>query len=213
MHIIPEDLIKLGVAFLVGAIIGAEREHFKKPAGLRTLTLISLGSALFTILSLRVGASSCSDAGRIAAGIVSGIGFLGAGVILQERGKVVGLTTAATIWLVSALGMAAGIGEYALACVSAVVTVLVLIPLAKIEERLDIGVERRIYEITTEISRDKFKEIKSIFKTNKMVIEHYKQEKRDKDLMCTFEVSGSIKQHDKVVQKFLADKDIREISF
>ena len=99
MHFIPEDLLKLGIALLVGGIIGAEREHHKKAVGLRTLILISVGSALFTIMSQRIGTASGGDGSRIAANIVSGIGFLGAGVILEDRGRVTGLTTAATTWL------------------------------------------------------------------------------------------------------------------
>jgi putative Mg2+ transporter-C (MgtC) family protein len=213
MYFIPEDLIKLGVALLVGGLIGAERERHKKAVGLRTLILISMGSAIFTIMSIRVGAIFGGDHARIAANIVSGIGFLGAGVILEERGRVVGLTTAATTWLVAALGMAAGAGEYILSGVAAVLAVLVLYPLARFEELLEISTEERIYEITSEISWEKFKELKAIFKEHGMIIHRYKQEKREKDMVCTFEVMGTTKKHDKLVQKLLADKDIKELWF
>lgn len=213
MYFIPEDLIKLGVALLVGGIIGAERERHKKAVGLRTLILISMGSAIFTIMSIRVGAVFGGDHARIAANIVSGIGFLGAGVILEERGRVTGLTTAATTWLVAALGMAAGAGEYVLAGIATVITILVLYPMAKIEEFLEINTEERFYVITTDISWEKFKELKAIFKDNGMVINRYKQEKREKDMVCTFEVMGTTKKHDKIVQKLLSDKGIKELWF
>lgn len=213
MYFIPEDLIKLGVALLVGGLIGAERERHKKAVGLRTLILISMGSAIFTIMSIRVGAVFGGDHARIAANIVSGIGFLGAGVILEERGRVTGLTTAATTWLVAALGMAAGAGEYVLSGVAAVLAVLVLYPLARFEELLEIGTEERIYEITTEISWEKFKALKTNFKEHGMVVNRYKQEKREKDMVCTFEVMGTTKKHDKLVQKLLTDKDIKELWF
>lgn len=213
MGSITEDLIKLGVALVVGGIIGAERERHKKAVGLRTLILISMGSALFTILSTRIAGPYGSDVARIAASIVSGIGFLGAGVILEERGRVTGLTTAATTWLVAALGMAAGAGEYLLSAVAAVLAVLVLYPMSKIEEFLEINTEERIYEITAEISWDKFKELKSIFKDHNMVINRYKQEKHDNNMVCTFEVMGTTKKHDKVVQKLLSDKEIKEVWF
>lgn len=213
MYFIPEDLIKLGVALLVGGLIGAERERHKKAVGLRTLILISMGSAIFTIMSIRVGAVFGGDHARIAANIVSGIGFLGAGVILEERGRVTGLTTAATTWLVAALGMAAGAGEYVLAGIATVITILVLYPMAKIEEFLEINTEERFYVITTDISWEKFKELKAIFKDNGMVINRYKQEKREKDMVCTFEVMGTTKKHDKIVQKLLSDKGIKELWF
>jgi len=213
MYFIPEDLIKLGVALLVGALIGAERERHRKAVGLRTLILISMGSAIFTILSIRIGSKFGWEVTRIASNIVVGIGFLGAGVILEERGRVTGLTTAATTWLVAALGMAAGAGEYVLAGIASVITILVLYPMAKIEEYLEISTEERFYEITTNISWEKFKDLKAIFKDHDMSIIRYKQEKRDKDMVCTFEVMGTTKKHDKLVQKLLTDKDIKELWF
>lgn len=213
MYFIPEDLLKLGVALLVGGIIGAERERHKKAVGLRTLILISVGAALFTILSQRLGAATGGDGARIASNIVVGIGFLGAGVILEERGRVTGLTTAATTWLVAALGMAAGAGEYILSGVTAALAVIVLLPLTKLENYLEISTEERIYQITTEINWEKFKQLKAIFKDQNMTIYRTKQEKRGRYMVCTFEVLGTGKKHDKVVQKLIADKEIKEVSF
>jgi putative Mg2+ transporter-C (MgtC) family protein len=100
------DLLKLLFACLAGGLIGVEREFRDKSAGFRTLILICLGATLFTMMSPRFAA--IGDPGRIAAGIVSGIGFLGAGVILRDRGRIMGLTTAATIWMTAAIGMAIG---------------------------------------------------------------------------------------------------------
>jgi putative Mg2+ transporter-C (MgtC) family protein len=97
------------VSVLAGAIIGAERERHEKPAGLRTLMLVSFGSALFTMVSF-VFTSTTGDSGRVAAQVVTGIGFLGAGVIMHGPGLVTGTNTAATIWLTAAIGMAAGAG-------------------------------------------------------------------------------------------------------
>ena len=213
MYFIPEDFIKLGAALLVGGIIGAEREHHKKAVGLRTLILISVGSALFTIMSQRIGISSNGDGSRIAANIVSGIGFLGAGVILEERGRLTGLTTAATTWFVAALGMAAGAGEYVLSGVATALAFIVLLPLTRIEDLLEISTEERTYQITTEINWEKFKQLKGIFKDQNMTINSTKQEKREKDMVCTFDVIGTSKKHEKVVQKLMADKEIKEVSF
>jgi putative Mg2+ transporter-C (MgtC) family protein len=121
--------VRLLLAAALGAAIGAEREYRHKPAGLRTNILIALGSALFTIVSFRMVGGGGSD-DRIAAQIVSGIGFLGAGAIIRSGASVTGMTTAATIWVNAAIGMAAGAGESALAIAATVttLTVLVLLP-------------------------------------------------------------------------------------
>jgi putative Mg2+ transporter-C (MgtC) family protein len=123
-----EMALRLLLAGALGSIIGYQRERSGKPAGLRTNVVICLGSALFTIAGL-VGFPG-SDASRIAAGIVTGIGFLGAGAILhREGGIVVGLTTAATIWSVAAIGLAAGAGLYVLSTVAtALVLIFLLLP-------------------------------------------------------------------------------------
>ena len=213
MIFIPDDFYRLGMALLVGAIIGAERERNKKAVGLRTLILISLGSALFTILSYRLSISNTFDPGRIAANIVSGIGFLGAGVILEERGRVTGLTTAATIWLTAALGMAAGAGEYILSAGSAIMALVVLLLFTRFEEYLEISTETRVYQITTKVSWEKYKQLKSLFKEYHLPIQNYKQEKNEDEMVCTFEVYGTTKRHDKLVQKLLNDKQIKEMRF
>jgi len=208
-----DDFYRLGMALLVGGIIGAERERHKKAVGLRTLILISMGSALFTILSYRIGLYYSREPGRIAANIVSGIGFLGAGVILEEHGRVTGLTTAATIWVTAALGMAAGAGEYLLSVGAALTVLIVLMVFTRFEEYLEISSETRTYQITTKISWDKYKELKSLFKEHHLPIQSYKQEKKGNEMVCTFEVYGTTKRHDKLVQKLLGDKEIKEVWF
>ena len=208
-----DDFYRLGMALLIGGIIGAERERHKKAVGLRTLILISMGSALFTILSYRFGMNSNFDPGRIAANIVSGIGFIGAGVILEERGRITGLTTAATIWLTAALGMAAGAGEYLLSAGAGLMSLIVLMLFTRFEEYLEISSETRTYQITTKVSWDKYKELKSLFKEYHLPIQNYKQEKKDGEMVCTFEVYGTTKRHDKLVQKLLGDKQIKEVWF
>jgi putative Mg2+ transporter-C (MgtC) family protein len=104
----PEDLIKLLVAFFLGSLLGFEREFHHKFAGLRTIILICVGACLFTIFSYRLAGDK--DPTRIAAAVVTGVGFIGAGVIIHEGGEVRGLTTASTIWLAAALGIGAGGG-------------------------------------------------------------------------------------------------------
>ncbi len=122
------DLItRLLCSLVIGIFIGLEREMQHKAAGLRTSVLICLGSTVFTIASIQFGTlGGLADPSRIAAQIVTGIGFLGAGTILQTRGSVHGLTTAATIWVMAALGLAVGLGLYALGFGSAIVALIVL---------------------------------------------------------------------------------------
>jgi putative Mg2+ transporter-C (MgtC) family protein len=107
------NIVLAMVAILCGSIVGAERERKEKPAGLRTLTLVTLGSAVFTMLSIAMTRDK-GDPGRIASQIVTGIGFLGGGAIVRNTGVVTGMTTAATIWIMAAMGMVVGAG-YALA--------------------------------------------------------------------------------------------------
>ena len=129
----PVDLVwRLLLAAGLGAAIGLEREYRRKPAGLRTNILIAIGSALFTILSLSMSAGT-GDHSRVAGQIVTGIGFLGGGAILRNRDTVHGMTTAATIWVNAAIGVAAGTGQYLLATVTTALTLVVLVVLPPVE--------------------------------------------------------------------------------
>jgi putative Mg2+ transporter-C (MgtC) family protein len=126
MPIELEMTLRILLAAALGAIIGFQRARAGKPAGIRTHSLICLGAALFSVVST-LGFIS-ADPSRIAAGVVTGIGFLGAGAIIHREGGLVGgLTTAATIWAVAAIGLAAGIGMYIIATVASVIVLAVLI--------------------------------------------------------------------------------------
>lgn len=126
--------IRLVVSAFLGGVIGYEREHMEKPAGLRTHMLVAIGACLFTILSVYAFNDTAAP-GRTAANIVVGIGFLGAGTIVHARGKVSGLTTAASVWAVSAIGMAIGTGFYILGIVAAILVFIVLRFLIAIEHQ------------------------------------------------------------------------------
>jgi putative Mg2+ transporter-C (MgtC) family protein len=130
------DLLAILLAVVCGAAIGLERELKHKPAGLRTNVLICLGAALFTIISSKMAGDKDTAITRIAAQIVTGVGFLGAGAVIQDRGGIHGLTTAATIWLVASIGMACGAGFYYLAIVTTVLAIVVLLGLAQVEKLL-----------------------------------------------------------------------------
>ena len=124
-----EILLRLILSVIAGGFIGLEREVVHKPAGVRTHMLVCLGSALFILITIE---SLPSEAARIIAGIATGIGFLGAGTIFKAKSEVHGLTTAASIWAVSAVGLAIGLGYYLMTIVS-VVLVLIILQLNKVE--------------------------------------------------------------------------------
>ena len=128
---------RLLTAALLGGVLGLEREIRHKEAGLRTNILIAIGSALFTLMSYELaGEVPGADPGRVAAQIVTGIGFLGAGAIIRTNGGIQGLTTAATVWVNAAIGVAAGGGEFHLAFIATIVTLGVLALLQPLERRL-----------------------------------------------------------------------------
>ena len=129
----PVDYIwRLLLAAALGAAIGLEREYRQKPAGLRTNILIGIGASLFTIVSLTL-ASGAGDQSRVAGQIVTGIGFLGGGAIMRYGDTVHGMTTAATIWMNAAIGVAAGAGQFGLATIATALTLVVLVVLPPIE--------------------------------------------------------------------------------
>ena len=132
-------LLKLLLAVVFGGLIGLEREIHGKPAGLRTNILICVGSALLMDLSINIGVQDGTrfgDPARLAAQVISGIGFLGAGTIMQARGAVIGLTTAATLWVVAAIGLTVGAGHYLEAAGAAALVGVVLSGLGAVEKRL-----------------------------------------------------------------------------
>jgi|SRR5690349_13159927 putative Mg2+ transporter-C (MgtC) family protein len=136
-------ITRLLIAAGLSAALGFEREYHQKPAGLRTNMLIGIGSALFTILSIGFAEGGQGTTDRIAAQIATGIGFLGAGAIMRDRHSIHGLTTAATIWVNAAIGMAVGAGANALAITATVVSLIVLAVLEPIETFFERWAHRR----------------------------------------------------------------------
>lgn len=140
-----EGLLRLAAAAAIGGAIGFEREMLDKSAGLRTHMLVSLGAALFMVGSIllvyefNAGPDvSKVDPTRIASTIVTGVGFLGGGIIFKNEGGVSGLTTAAGLWVAAAIGMAVGAGFYITAVGSGILTLIILVALRRLQERLDI---------------------------------------------------------------------------
>ncbi len=134
---VTQFCMRIGLAALLGAILGMEREWRGKPAGLRTHMLVSLGAALFVLAPMQAG-MSLADASRVLQGLVAGIAFLGAGMIIKAHrdDHIVGLTSAANIWLTASIGMACGLGREASAIVVTVLALLILAALPKVEQRV-----------------------------------------------------------------------------
>ena len=145
--IATESLIPLVVSAILGGIIGLEREFKHKPAGLRTQMFICFGAALFTILSRQLASVWGGDHTRIAAQIIPGIGFIGAGSILHDRGSVTGITTAATIFVTASVGMAVGGGLYLTAVFATIVILIALAILGRLESRLPLRPRSTLFEV------------------------------------------------------------------
>ncbi len=136
-----EIILRILLVIVFSGLIGIERKHYHKPAGFRTNVMVGLGSTIIALTAIYIyqtyNISSNVDIGRIVGQIVTGIGFLGAGAIIQGRGSVHGLTTAASIWVVAAIGMAVGLGYYMLALTATIGALLVLVVLGRIEHKFE----------------------------------------------------------------------------
>ncbi len=137
---------RLLVAAFLGSLVGIDREVHRKASGIRTNLLISFGAALFTFLSAIVAGENSGNKGQIASNIVQGIGFLGAGLILHNRNRVRGLTSAATVWVVASIGMACGAGLYAPAIFATIVVLVATEAVGLIERKTNIKLYTRTYE-------------------------------------------------------------------
>ena len=210
--------IKLLVSTVLGGAIGFEREIAGKPAGLRTNILICVGAALFTHLSIHIAQIGFTpdgrpygDTTRIAAQIVSGIGFLGAGAILHAHGAVVGLTTAASIWVVAAVGSAIGAGAYVEGVGTSVLIVLVLVGLRPVERSLLL--RRRKVSATVRVQRDlRFDSIEDIFRGNGMHIVSRRTYEHESDRAFELELIGTSKQIDTVIDELRRRQDVISVS-
>jgi putative Mg2+ transporter-C (MgtC) family protein len=209
MFFTAEDILKLVLAVLLGGMIGIEREFRDKTAGFRTIIFICMGATLFTIFSMQLGGDN--DPTRIAANIVTGVGFLGAGVLLRNEGRIIGLTTASIIWLTAAIGMGIGSGQYGIAIITAVFTLLIIWIFPYIEHFIDSIRDERIYEIAMAGTSDRYKQMDALFQDCRLKIHSKKQFKSGSELVYVVDIIGPPKCHDKLVSALLADPEI--ISF
>ena len=195
-----EEIGQIVCAFVIGAVIGMEREFRSKPAGFRTMILICVGSCLYTIISKEAGGGSPD---RIASNIVTGIGFIGAGVIFKEGITVNGLTTAALIWTTAALGMAIGYNNYPLTIVVSMLVVIVLFVLEPMQRFINKFHRVQDYKIKVLPSGTDFKiELESFFQQHNITFNCKKTVKENMDAVYIYRISSKDRNYD-IVNNFL----------
>lgn len=204
------DIYHLLMALAIGAIIGAEREYRSKSAGLRTMIMVSLASCLFTILSIKIGVENPD---RLAANILTGLGFLGAGVIFKDDNRISGITTATTIWMVAALGMAAGAGYEYLAFIGTILVLIVLIFLVYFQDKIEAIHQSRNYRILCDYQQEALDKYEELFKQYNMKVLRGVQNKTEKQIIGRWVVIGSAQNHKKLTHYLLLDPNIKELSF
>jgi putative Mg2+ transporter-C (MgtC) family protein len=203
----PEDLFKLVMAIVAGGLVGVEREYHDKAAGFRTYCLIAAGAGLFTILSYRLGEGI--DV-RIATGIVSGVGFLGAGAILRDGNHIAGLTTAAGIWVTAALGMGMGGGQYLLAggATGMVLVVMWLFPF--ISHRIKVLQDEHTYVITCDISAKQLAEMQGWIEKCDLKVKSFQREKSKDEMICSWDLAGRPAAHAAFAKRLFDDPHVKE---
>jgi len=206
-----ELLLQLVLAVILGGAIGLERELKGKPAGLRTNILISIGATLFTVLSVRMGGER-GDPGRVAAQILAGVGFIGAGTILHTRGAVTGLTSAATIWVVAAIGMALGTGAYVEAVGTTVVVIVVLTGLASLERLVAARSSVTRLVVHARPGGDVVESIEDLVKRTGLDLERIEARQENVDLVVDLELRGPKRLHDQLLIGLMHHPGVRSVS-
>lgn len=207
-------LIKLFLAVIIGGALGAEREYRSKSAGFRTLTMICLGATIFTIFSQIVGGAGNPD--RIASNIVTGIGFVGAGVIFKSDtfGKVDGITTAAMIWVTAALGVAIGAGYFLVAVIAAVLALTVLFVFALLEGWIDRVNQIRRYKIVCPFENETLHRYEQLFKSHQLKFKRTRRCKSQENLISgEWIIQGSEQNHRRLVHELLRDPSVKALEY
>ncbi len=206
---ISNEVIIIFIAICIGIIIGAEREYRGKSAGLRTFILVSFGSCIFTILSINIGVK---DPDRIAANIITGIGFLGAGLIFRDDNKINGITTATTIWATASLGMAAGSGHIYLAITGTIIVMITLSALIPFQKYIESFHKTREYKIVTANKEDDLY-IQQLFIKLQLNYELIRLEVHQTSFASTWVISGNIKAHHELLSILLNESKVISYQF
>ncbi len=191
---LSSTLARLLLAAVLGGVIGLERQLRHRPAGLRTNMFICFGAAMFTVLSHQLAGVE-SDSARIAAQIIPGIGFIGAGSILHAKTSVTGLTTAATLFVVAAVGMAAGGGLYLTACFATIIILIALVLLGRIEYAFSLKMFATSYEVTGRNVDGMLREVNRILDSEQLTMHSVHIASADPDFRLVFSVDGERDQH------------------
>lgn len=217
MEWLTEGLTKLLMAAAFGAVLGLEREWKGKAAGFRTLMLVSIGSCLFTILSINMAAmdaSKSSDITRVASNVLTGIGFIGAGIIFKEELRVSGLTTAATVWVSGAIGMCVGLGDYQLALLTTCIVWVILVIFNKLGQMVERYFNVRTYQITVRresVAMENF--LDSVNPSGAMRFLEVKTELREQCLLITWRVRASMSAHEALVRQLIAHPRVESLTY
>lgn len=196
-----QTMLRLVVAAVLGGLIGLEREIHHKPAGLRTNMFICFGSAMFTIMSWKLASEYTGDHTRIAAQIIPGIGFIGAGSILHARGSVSGLTTAATIFVVASIGMACGGGLYAAAIFATFILLIALTLLGVFEQRFNLKDLIMMYEIRGQSAEDMVAAVNGVLEQDRKIMQAVQIGRSDGHFRIQFSVAGTYAQHQVLLRR------------
>lgn len=203
-HSIQNELLLISFSVLLGLCIGAEREYRNKSAGLRTFILVCFGACLFTILSIKIGVD---DPDRIAANIITGIGFLGAGVIFKGDNKIDGITTATTIWATASIGMAIGSGYVYLSVLGTFLVLLVLSSLNFIEKTIDRRHKIREYKIGV-AEKDDILYCERLFVQNQLKYSVAAQDYNGKRIITTYILTRKSLNHENLTKTLIDDEKI-----
>lgn len=206
-----EVLVRFLLATLWGGIVGAEREYRSKSAGFRTMIMISIGACFFTMMSVFIGGNGNPD--RIASNIVTGIGFLGAGVIFRGDNRVNGITTAATIWAVAAVGMGIGGGRYFASACASILILVVLALLPYVERFIDQINSTRTYTIQCTFDPSAKQNFETMLSVSKLRYKLASQVKEGNKLFTTWEVRGHSKNHITFITALEQDKSIERFEY
>jgi putative Mg2+ transporter-C (MgtC) family protein len=199
--VLSETMLRLVLAAMLGGVIGLERETKRKPAGLRTNMFICFGAAMFTILSFRLANMYGGDHVRIAAQIIPGIGFIGAGSILHSRGSVTGLTTAATIFVVASIGMATGGGLYLPAIFATVTIVVALHVLGWMETRLSLKAIVMSYQAVGADAEAIIADVNQVLEEENRVMQTVQVGRSDHQFRVQFTVDATRTEHDVLMNR------------
>jgi putative Mg2+ transporter-C (MgtC) family protein len=206
-----EIILRLLLAIVVGGVIGAEREYQNKSAGFRTMMLISMGSALFTIISMEIDNTSSPD--RIASNIVTGIGFVGAGVIFKGDTGINGITTAATIWVTAALGMGVGAGFTWISIAGCILLLPILYAFTYIEKWLDRLNSLHVYKIVCSYKPEMIEDFEKKFKAHRLRTGRGVFRREGDQFYATWNVQGPEKKHQQLIHEILNDPSIKTFEF